>query len=149
MRYTPILLILLFISACTMDSAPSPSVSETVTVPIGVTQVDANSTSSGDTPPVMASEVAISCDDAPTIRMIIQQRGRVTDDNNDTLNLRSGPGVSFDILEALDPGDEFMVVDGPTCEGGFAWFRVRYGDNIGWIAEGDSESYYVEPYLSG
>jgi len=152
MRYTPVLFILLFISACTSNSDPSPSVDGTRIVPIGVTQV--NPTQSDvqtvdNVPVIMPSQLAVECDNAPVIRMTVQQPGRVTDDNNDTLNLRNGPGVSFDILEALDPGDEFMVIGGPTCAGGFAWFRIRHNNNIGWVAEGDSESYYIEPYLSG
>ena len=91
----------------------------------------------------------LTCSGAPTPRLIIQARGRVTDENNDTLNLRNGPGTSFDIIATLNQLDTFLVLDGLTCANGFAWYRVRYGNFVGWLAEGDAELYYVEPYLTG
>jgi hypothetical protein len=39
------------------------------------------------------------------------------------------------------------VLDGPVCNGNYAWYEVHYGDYTGWLAEGDLTSYYVEPYL--
>jgi hypothetical protein len=113
-------------------------------------------TSNADPPNIVATSAPLinaretpSCDGAPEIRLIIQERGRVTDSNNDTLNLRNGPGTTFDILIALNPRDVFTVIDGPSCSGGFAWFRVRYRSTVGWLAEGDAEDYYVDPYLTG
>lgn len=154
MRSALVLLILFVISACTMTSVPSPDVeSRGITaIPNQVLPTETDNAQATDDPtrsPVMTAEAAIDCPNAPAIRLIVQGRGRVTDDNDDTLNLRNGPGTSFDILKALNPGDEFMVIDGPTCADGFTWFRVRHGNNRGWIAEGDREGYYVEPYLSG
>lgn len=150
MRYWLILLILLIISACT----PTPTASPT-RISTGVTAVpiiNFNETEESQplatltTMPSRATQVA--CPSAPPIRLIIQERGRVTD-NNETLNLRDGPGISFDVLTALNPRDEFVVIAGPSCDGEFAWFRVRYGTLSGWLAEGDIEDYYVEPYLTG
>ena len=151
MRFLPALLILFVITACTQNpigneetftATPDIPIVETVEITPSPTQVPLQET-------VLMNPRPISqCPDAPDIRLIIQGRGRVTD-NNDTLNLRSGPDVSFDILTALNPLDEFTVIDGPTCAGGFSWFRIRFNTTIGWIAEGDSEDYYVEPHLSG
>ena len=151
MRIGFMVLILLTISACTTQATVVPtSIRSGVTaIPniIDFSPTDKPQASSTPTAIEVTQEV-ISCPSAPPIRLIIQERGRVTD-NSETLNLRDGPGVSFDVLTALDPRDEFVVIDGPSCDGEFAWFRVRFGTRFGWLAEGDFEDYYVEPYLTG
>ena len=153
MRNWLIILILLTISACTAEATVSPT-----RISSGVTSIpnsidfpptdDPQATLSALTTVAKVTQEVISCPSAPPVRLIIQERGRVTD-NNETLNLREGPGVSFDVLTALEPRDEFVVIDGPSCDGAFAWFRVRFGTRFGWLAEGDFEDYYVEPYLTG
>jgi uncharacterized protein YraI len=70
-------------------------------------------------------------------------------DNGDTLNLRSGAGTDFDILLRLEPLAIFFVLEGPECADGYTWFRVRYNDVEGWIAEGEIGQYYAVPYLTG
>lgn len=149
MRNWLIILILLTVSACTAQATISPT-----RISSGVTSIAMTiDPSPSDEPqitarPIAATQEIIDCPSAPAIRLIIQERGRVTD-NSETLNLREGPGVSFDILTALDPNDEFVVIAGPSCDGEFSWFRVRFGTRFGWLAEGDFEDYYVEPYLTG
>ncbi len=51
------------------------------------------------------------------------------------LNLRTGPGTEFRILEALKTGDAVELVE--RAEG---WTRVRHGEHEGWIPEG-----YLQP----
>jgi hypothetical protein len=41
---------------------------------------------------------------------------------------------------------EFLTLSGPVCADGYYWYEVDYAGQIGWIAEGDNTSYYVEPY---
>jgi uncharacterized protein YgiM (DUF1202 family) len=94
------------------------------------------------------------CPAAPLIQLIVQERGQVTD-NNDTLNLRRGPGTNYDVVTRMNPGETFVVLDGPACAGDYTWFRIRYRDlrtrlfYEGWIAEGDAETYFAVPYLPG
>ena len=99
--------------------------------------------------PAQPTATQIRCGDAPQQRLVVFERGRVTDDDDETLNLRAGSGVNFDILTRLEPGELFFVLEGPVCSGGFLWFRVQAGAIVGWLAEGDDESYYTEPYLTG
>ena len=153
MRHWLILLILLALSACTTMPTATPTRQSTGVTAIPVINFDETDTPQTTEPiditaTIVATQETISCPSAPPIRLIIQERGRVTD-NNETLNLRNGPGVSFEILTALDPRDEFVVIGGPSCDGEFSWFRVRFGRLFGWLAEGDFEDYYVEPYLTG
>ncbi len=154
MRYLSVLLLLFVITACTTDSTPDATATR-MTDPVA--SVDSSQVDNAETAipltltpaPLMNPQEAVQCPDAPDIRLIIQERGPVTDNNDETLNLRSGPGTSFEILVALEPLVEFTVIEGPTCAEDFSWFRVRAGRTIGWIAEGDLEDYYVEPHLSG
>lgn len=87
--------------------------------------------------------------EVPRTRLIIGERGRVLDDDDRPLNVREGAGTDNDILGILEILQVFDVLEGPRCEGGYAWYFVRGNGLEGWIAEGDFSSYYVEPYLPG
>jgi len=88
------------------------------------------------------------CSAAPLNRLILHQRGQVTNDDPSPLNLRDGPGTNFAILGTLDAGAIFWVISGPRCSQ-YSWYRVEYNRKVGWIAEGDPFGYYVEPYFPG
>lgn len=54
----------------------------------------------------------------------------------DTLNLRTGPGTLFDILERLSDGDRVTVLEGPLTVDPFVWWRVRSASGReGWVVE--------------
>lgn len=89
------------------------------------------------------------CSGAPRPRLIIHERGRVTDEDEDDLRLRNGPGTSNNILTNLKVHNVFLVLEGPVCSEQYLWWRVRYRTYEGWIAEGEEDYYYVEPYLPG
>ncbi len=89
------------------------------------------------------------CPGAPRTRLIVQERGRVMRADPRPVNLRSAPGLDNRSVDLIPVDAIFYVLDGPVCEGDFAWFKVRYDDQEGWIAEGESDFYYVEPYLVG
>jgi uncharacterized protein YraI len=81
--------------------------------------------------------------------MIVNEPGRVTDDDLRPLNIRNGPSTEYRILGRLEVGNVFLVLDGPQCSSNYVWYFIRRGNLEGWIAEGDSVSYYIEPYLPG
>ncbi len=90
------------------------------------------------------------CPGTPPTRMILQQRGRVLQLDNsgeESLNLRAGPGTNYRILTKINQRELFLVLDGPACAEDYVWYRVRYGEFSGWVAEGDLTQYYIEPYL--
>lgn len=92
----------------------------------------------------------IFCEDTPESFLIISERGQVTQtDDDETLNLRNGPGVNYRIIEQIEQLETFYVLDGPQCSGGYTWFQINYKGRIGWIAEGNEEQYFAEPYLTG
>jgi len=90
------------------------------------------------------------CEGAPESFLIIAERARVTrTDDDESLNLRNGPGVNYRIIEQIDQLETFFVLDGPQCSGGYTWFKINYKGRVGWVAEGNEKQYFAEPYLTG
>ncbi len=52
------------------------------------------------------------------------------------LNLREGPGLTFQVLALLPDGTRLEVLDGPQEVDGYTWWRVRTLDDgrEGWVA---------------
>jgi hypothetical protein len=59
--------------------------------------------------------------------------------------LRQKPGMSAKQIGLIQPGEEFYVIGGPRCVGGYRWWKVRtqWGQK-GWTAEGDADGYWLE-----
>jgi uncharacterized protein YgiM (DUF1202 family) len=137
---------LLLISGCT-NPTPTPSIRGVTVVP--------RSPVPTETEAIVPSSMPerASCPDAPAVRLIVQERGRSTADTTDPINLRNGPGTSYNVVTRIETGEIFFVLDGPSCGDGYAWFYVRYRrgtrEYLGWLAEGNFENYFVEPYLQG
>ncbi len=87
------------------------------------------------------------CPFALPVRLTAGGLAQVSSDDPRQLNVRLGPSTDFRIAEQIEPGEIFDVLEGPQCAGPYAWYRVRYGDLEGWIAEGDT-AYFVEPVLA-
>lgn len=61
-------------------------------------------------------------------------------------NVRLSPSLQAQLVGQIPGGEVFEVLAGPQCDpAGIAWWQVRYGGLNGWTAEGQGESYYVEP----
>lgn len=75
----------------------------------------------------------------------------VTTTEGDRLNLRSGPGLTFDILAKLNDGTIVRLIEGPRKEEGLQWWRVRTQDGQeGWAVERvDEEQTLVMALLVG
>lgn len=50
------------------------------------------------------------------------------------VNVRSGAGTGFGILEVASRGKQGTVVGGPTVAGSFNWIQVNFGTVTGWVA---------------
>lgn len=140
------------LTACAMSTPSVIDATVTATESLAAATAQPTRTTNATTPSAPAittANLVENCASAPRIRLIIQERGRVTDVNDERLNIRSGPGTDYGVIGFIEPGDIFFVLDGPECAEIFSWFRVRHAARVGWIAEGDPEQYYVEPYLPG
>lgn len=91
------------------------------------------------------------CEDAPRNRMIIGEHGRVSSQSRRPLNIRAEAGTEGRILGRLEVNEVFRVLDGVVCRNGFTWYLIERlnGELRGWVAEGESGFYYIEPYLIG
>jgi hypothetical protein len=91
----------------------------------------------------------VVCDNGLKTRLILHERGRITDDDERPSRIRNGPGTNFEILTTINNNEVFVVIEGPRCSDQYTWYRIRYRQHVGWIAEGEPGLYYVEPYLTG
>ena len=76
-------------------------------------------------------------------RLVIGQQGRVTP--GDPNNVRDAPTSSGERTGQIPGSGVFMILDGPICADGFAWWQVEYDGLIGWTVEGSGETYWLEP----
>ncbi|MGJ3241239.1 MAG: protein kinase domain-containing protein [Anaerolineae bacterium] len=84
-----------------------------------------------------------TCPDALPSRVLVGELARVTLDGLSN-NLRTNPTADSSRLDQIPAGGVFTVLAGPVCNDGFTWYRVQYGNNVGWTAEGDAEDYWLE-----
>lgn len=97
----------------------------------------------GGTEVVRAPDSNIACAGTLNTRLVVDEVAQVT--RGGTSNrLRSGPGVNNRQLASIPPGEQFIVLAGPECNGGYAWWEVNYQGTIGWTAEASSNEYWLE-----
>jgi hypothetical protein len=54
----------------------------------------------------------------------------------DTLNVRGGPGTSFQIVARLPDGTRVTLLEGPRAGDGYTWWRIRGPNGVeGWVVE--------------
>lgn len=68
--------------------------------------------------------------------LFVDEVAEVFTTGNDRLNLRSGPGLDYEIVDKLERGEEVTLLEGPRKESGYSWWRVRADDGAeGWAVE--------------
>jgi hypothetical protein len=70
--------------------------------------------------------------------------GRVTPGLPNTL--RATPGYSGARVGQIPGSGIFYVLQGPSCANETAWYQVVYNGMVGWTAEGQYPTYWLEPY---
>lgn len=96
---------------------------------------------------------AAPCDPVPGSgylppRLAVGAAGRSIDDGVPS-NVRSEPSRSASVVVQIPAGERFTVLEGPVCNEGLVWWRVMYGNFSGWTAEGEDDTYWVEPLPDG
>lgn len=98
-------------------------------------------------PPVLPDPLTITgdfCPPAPPSQVTAGMRARVTYTDGTPLRLRETPTGT--VIRNIAEGVSFDIIGGPTCASGYTWWQIRQDDGIiGWVAEGDIDSYYIEP----
>jgi LysM repeat protein len=61
--------------------------------------------------------------------------------------LRSLPGTNSPsvVIGEIPGGNLISVLAGPTCANGYYWWQVNYNGSVGWTAEGQGSTYWLEP----
>ena len=62
--------------------------------------------------------------------------------------VRSEPNTVAAVIGYLQVGERMEIIDGPICNSGWVWWRVRSLDTaglVGWTAEGDESGYWLVP----
>jgi hypothetical protein len=85
----------------------------------------------------------IVCSGTLLSRLQVGDTARVTPGPSN--NLRDRPTVNGARLTQIPGGARFDVLEGPVCAGGYAWYRIDYNGIIGWTAEANSSTYWLEP----
>ncbi len=84
------------------------------------------------------------CPASPPPRLSAGMVARVTPGLPNTL--RNGPGASYGEVGTIPAGGTMTVLSGPQCgPEGWSYWRVQYGNQVGWTAEGDGSTYWLEP----
>ncbi|MCB9450462.1 MAG: tetratricopeptide repeat protein [Anaerolineaceae bacterium] len=87
--------------------------------------------------------------DAPEIyNLYVGNHASVFTTGGDRLNLRSGPGLNFDIIGRLEKGTVVTLVEGPHKANGYAWWRIQTDDGtVGWSVERVETEQTLQPAL--
>lgn len=93
------------------------------------------------------------CPGAPPSRLKVGGSGQVTITPPGQVaipvRVRSAAGRSGKIIGQITDGTTFTVEEGPVCKDNYAWWRITTDGIEGWVAEGDSSGYFVEPLEAG
>src|SRR5689334_21849652 len=80
--------------------------------------------------------------DLPT-RLMVGERGRVLLGLPNRIRMTAG--INSPYVNNIPANHVFDVVTGPVCADGLTWRQVNYHGVVGWTAEGDSDTYWLEP----
>jgi hypothetical protein len=67
--------------------------------------------------------------------LVVGGQATINTTEGDTLNVRAGPGTSFEILARLPDGARVTLLEGPRASEGYTWWRIRAGSVEGWVVE--------------
>jgi WD40 repeat protein len=104
--------------------------------------------------PTPLPPAVFTCPLAPKSRLNVGDNARIAFTTGQTTRLRSAPEAGDNVITMLPEGTEFKIIDGPVCyprpgrNDAYVYWKVSVTSNSqeGWLAEGDSDSYYIEPY---
>ncbi len=85
----------------------------------------------------------IVCEGFVESRLVAGHIGRVVP--GPANNVREEPSTDSLIVAKIAGGERFMVLEGPVCAEGMAWWRVAFQNWEGWTSEGRGENYWLEP----
>jgi LysM repeat protein len=91
-------------------------------------------------------EPQVTCTLTP--RLTVGAQGRVIPGSSNALRSLPGTGGTSVVIGQIPGGGLFSVLAGPQCADGYYWWQVNYNGVIGWTAEGQGSTYWLEPQVS-
>ena len=89
---------------------------------------------------------AMTCPGFMVSRLVVGESARVLP--GPANNVRENPTRGAGLLFQIPGGGRFTVLAGPVCADSLAWWQVNYEGLVGWTAEGQGSSFWLEP-ISG
>lgn len=143
----------------TATEEPTVAVTEPLTLTISATPTILPSETPSPTvlptePPTRTPTMTPSlvCVGSSPTRLSVGDKARVI---NSQINVRSGPGTNFGVVNTLLPDRWVDIVEGPECNDGQLWYHLiselftnSAGDQIqveGWSVEESGDTYFLEP----
>jgi hypothetical protein len=91
-------------------------------------------------------EVQGTCRPAPPSRLSVGMDATVSYRLSLRLRIRESPGLSSNVITAMNRGTEMKIIEGPVCQDGYLWWKIQKDNGVsGWSAEGEPWMYYLEP----
>lgn len=88
--------------------------------------------------------VPLTCPNAPPSQLVPGMQGRVTPGLPNSVRTLPGGGT---VIGQVPGGSTFSVVSSPQCgSDGRLWWQINYNGLLGWTAEGEGGTYWLEPY---
>lgn len=92
--------------------------------------------------PVVQAQGRPTCPDALLPRLTVGGLARVTPGEPNIV--RASPATAGVFVTNIPGGAELVVLDGPACADGYAWWKIIYEGVVGWTAEAGA-AYWLEP----
>jgi SH3-like domain-containing protein len=138
-KYLPVVVFLMLIagvSACGSDS-PLPTLAS---IDISASAIPTNTPVPSSTPlatwtplPTSTTDPNPSSTPQPLNSM---NETRYINTSTESVNLRSGAGVSFDVVGSLANGSQIKVIGEQTTNDGYLWYVIIYSEGTAWIYSG-------------
>ncbi|MBC8170782.1 MAG: SH3 domain-containing protein [Anaerolineae bacterium] len=87
---------------------------------------------------------ALICEGSLPPRLAAGGSGQVIPDQGAN-RLRSEPSLNGEVVGEIPAGASFTVLSEPVCADGYLWWQVDYNGLIGWTAEGEGDTYWLQP----
>lgn len=126
-------------------STPTPSSTPTITRTPSATFTPTSTLTY--TPSATPRPSSVSCPGLMQSRLIPGDLAQIV--ASDPIRMRAAPSTSGAEVRLLQNGMQVGVIEGPSCDTtvGVAWWRVQFGQQVGWIAEGLNQEYFVGPII--
>jgi hypothetical protein len=87
------------------------------------------------------------CTAAYNTRLKVGGRAIVESDAALPNRIRAEPGLGGKVMGFIQQYETVLIIGGPVCRDDWVWWKVRSEQSyiVGWTAEGDKETYWLQP----